>query len=446
MPAHSHGHGVDTGDLPQDPAAIARRRRAVGLMLVVIVPVALASIVGLVVLWPSGGPSPAERAASRAVPPGVTYPHAQVLSLQPTDCGGPATGATGQKCATALVRIQDGLSAGEQVQVDLPPDAVASGVRVGTVLVLTRDVSGGPAGGGAGAGPSYSFSDFARGTPIVVLAVAFVVVVGLVARLRGLAAVLGLGFAFLVLLKFMLPALLAGESPTWVTLIGSTAIMLVVLYLAHGFSARTTTALLGTLFGLALVAVLGSVSVQVAHLTGFASETTFQLQQFDPTLDFSGLVLAGVVIAGLGVLNDVTVTQASAVWQLSEASPETGWRALFSRGMAIGRDHIASTVYTIVFAYAGAALPLLMLFEVYKRPVWTVLTGAEVGEEVIRTLVGAIALVLAVPVTTAIGALVAAASRAHGHTPVGRGARVPAATAAPRSLPPVPPSDGRRRA
>jgi uncharacterized membrane protein len=198
--------------------------------------------------------------------------------------------------------------------------------------------------------------------------------------------------------------------------VGSSAIMFVVLYLAHGFSARTTTALVGTLFGLAISALLGAVAVAAARLTGFSSEAATTLLQFDPTLDFSGLVLAATVVAGLGILNDVTITQASAVWQLHEASPQSGWRELFGRGMAIGRDHIASTIYTIVFAYAGAALPLLLLFKLYQRPFWTVLTGSEVGEEVIRTLVGGIALVLAVPVTTLIGALVATAARS-GETP-----------------------------
>ena len=245
-------------------------------------------------------------------------------------------------------------------------------------------------------------------------ALVFTLVVGAVARLRGLLALVGLGFAFLVLFRFMLPALLNGSSPVWVSLVGSSAIMFVVLYLAHGFSARTTTALLGTLFGLGLSAVLGAVAVSAAHLFGFSNENAVQLLTFDPTLDFSGLVLAATVVAGLGILNDVTITQASAVWQLHEAAPTSGWLELFRRGMAIGRDHIASTIYTIVFAYAGAALPLLLLFEIYERPFWTVLTGSEVGEEVIRTLVGGIALVLAVPVTTLIGALVATVSTVTG--------------------------------
>jgi uncharacterized membrane protein len=152
------------------------------------------------------------------------------------------------------------------------------------------------------------------------------------------------------------------------------------------------------------------VSVEVARLTGLTSEETVQLQTFDPTLNFSGLVLAGVVVAGLGVLNDVTITQASAIWQLKEVNPGLGWRQLYRRGMAVGRDHIASTVYTLVFAYTGAALPVLLLFEIYHQPFWTILTSSAVAEEVIRTLVGSIALVLAVPVTTAVGAFFATAA------------------------------------
>ena len=188
--------------------------------------------------------------------------------------------------------------------------------------------------------------------------------------MRGLASLVGLGFAFFILLQFMLPGLLSEYSPTLVSLVGSAAIMFVVLYLAHGFSARTTTALVGTLFGLTLVAVLGSLSVSAARLTGLTSEET--ITAATPTTrrsDFSGLVLAGIVVAGLGVLNDVTITQASAVWQLHEVDPEMTGRELYDRGMAVGRDHIASTVYTIVFAYAGAALPLLLLFELYDAAV-----------------------------------------------------------------------------
>jgi uncharacterized membrane protein len=371
-------------------------------MLLLLVPVGLATVLGLFVLWPDGEPTQAQQVAETYLPPGTTYPDGRVVSVETFDCGGDPA-APPALCATAVVEILDGDGAADFATVDLPSDVVTAGVAEGDTLVLTRDA-------GAEGGAAYAFYDYERDTPIIVLAILFAVVVGVVARLRGLASLLGLAFAFVVLLQFVLPGLLADNSPTLVSLVGSAAIMFVVLYLAHGFSARTTTALVGTLFGLTLVAVLGSIAVSTARLTGLTSEETIQLHGFDPTLDFSGLVLAGIVVAGLGVLNDVTITQASAIWQLHEVSPEMTWRELYRRGMAVGRDHIASTVYTIVFAYAGAALPLLLLFEVYSQPIWTIVTSAALAEEVIRTLVGAIALVLAVPVTTAAGAFFAKAA------------------------------------
>ena len=273
----------------------------------------------------------------------------------------------------------------------------------GDTFVLTRD-------GGAEGGATYGFFDYARGTPIVVLAIAFAVVVGLVARLRGLLRWSGWRSPSSSSSSSCCPRSSRRTRRRWCSLVGSSAIMFVVLYLAHGFSARTTTALVGTLFGLTLVAVMGSIAVSVARLTGSPARRRSSCTPSTPTLNFSGLVLAGVVVAGLGVLNDVTITQASAIWQLSEVSPDLTWRELYTRGMAVGRDHIASTVYTIVFAYAGAALPLLLLFELYSQPPLVTLFSSAVAEEVIRTLVAAIALVLAVPVTTAVGAFFAKAA------------------------------------
>lgn len=404
-PTSAHVHGPDPDAPPPTPEALTRRRRAVWLMLLLLVPVGVATVVGLVVLWPGDGPTPAGQAAELAVPPGTTYPEGRVSAVAPFDCSLPGGGgqpAQQLTCATVVVEVLDGAGAGEFQELQLPAEVYAAGVAEGDVLVLTRT----PAEGGA----AYAFADYDRDVPIVALTVAFAVVVVAVARLRGLAALVGLAFAFVVLLQFLLPGLLGNSSPTLVSLVGSAAIMFVVLYLAHGFSARTTTALVGTLFGLALVAVLGAAAVGTARLTGLTSEETVQLQTFDPTLDFSGLVLAGITVAGLGVLNDVTITQASAIWQLHEVDPQLSGRDLYRRGMAVGRDHIASTVYTIVFAYAGASLPLLMLFEIYAQPWDVVLTSSALAEEVVRTLVGSIALVLAVPVTTAVGAFFATAA------------------------------------
>jgi len=374
-------------------------------MLLVLVPVGLATLIGLVVLWPGDEPTRAQQGADQAFVAGMTYHDARVVSVElPPEC------APGQPCVgSAVVEVLDGPGEGDFQALELPPEVVGEGVAEGDTLVVTRDA-------GADGGPAYQFFDYGRDLPLTALAVGFALCTALIARLRGVAALVGLAFAFFILLEFVLPGILAEGSPTLVTLVGSSAIMFVVLYLAHGFSARTTTALIGTLFGLTLVGVLGSLAVATARLTGLTSEEAVTISGYDPTLDFSGLVLAGVVVAGLGVLNDVTITQASAIWQLKEASPDTTWGQLYKRGMAIGRDHIASTVYTLVFAYAGAALPLLIIFDLNPQPWSVTIASSTVAEEVVRTLVGSIALVLAVPVTTAVGAFfaTAAATRAGG--------------------------------
>jgi len=204
--------------------------------------------------------------------------------------------------------------------------------------------------------------------------------------------------------------LLEGRSPVAVAVCGSAAILFVVLYLAHGLSIRTSTALLGTLAALGATAALGSAATAAAHLTGRSNEVNNELQAAGVQVSITGLILCGLIVGALGVLNDVTVTQASAVWELSAADPDAGWRKLFASGMRIGRDHIASTIYTLVFAYAyaGAALPLLLLFTVSGRTTHDVLTGDEIAGEVIRGLVGGAGLLLAVPLTTFVAAVVAA--------------------------------------
>jgi hypothetical protein len=200
--------------------------------------------------------------------------------------------------------------------------------------------------------------------------------------------------------------------------------MFVVLYAAHGFSARTTTALVGTLFGLILIALLGWGATRWAHLTGVAAEDDYVLAAAAPNLSLTSVVMCGIILAGLGVLNDVTITQASAVWELADGQDPDGegrrQRRLFSRAMRIGRDHIASTIYTIAFATAGASLSVLLLIAVYDRPLLQVLQTEQFAGEVIRTLVGSIGLVLAVPLTTAIGVAVVRASDRGGALPTGR--------------------------
>lgn len=297
---------------------------------------------------------------------------------------------------TSLVAAQ--LDDGGLAEVVLPPEAlseVGPGDRM-RVFDIPEAV---------GFGSSYVFVDFDREVPLLLLAAAFVIVVLLVARWRGLAAIAGLVGAFATIVGFTLPALLSGRPALPVALVTASIVMFIVLYVAHGFTTRTTTALLGTMFGLALTATLAWIATDSSRILGTSTEES-RLLFTQTSVELSDVFVCGLVLAGMGVLNDVTITQASAVWELRAVAPGATRRELFSRAMRIGRDHIASTVYTIAFAYVGAALPLLLALSLTDAPLDLQLTTGEVVEEIVRTLVGSIGLVLAIPATTAIAAAV----------------------------------------
>lgn len=374
-------------------------------LFLILAPVGVATIWGLVALWPRG-----DLPDVGIVDMGAEFRDAVIVSAVPEDCVGvnedrrpdgsiPPT----VPCGLVLARVTEGPERGLEVEVYSPTTVPVAELGAGTPIVLTVY----PA---TGAEPAlWVWQDFARTLPLGALAAAYALVVLLVAGLRGLRSLLGLAFAFAIIGPFMLPALLQGRDPALVGLVASSAIMFVVLYLAHGFSHRTTTALLGTMAGLGVTAALGAVAARMAHLDGINGEDSYRLAMLTGNLNAGGLrgvFLAGVILAGLGVLNDVTITQASAVWELREADPSATRGSLFSRGMRIGRDHIASTVYTMAFAYAGAALPVMLLLQVYQRPVIPTLTSGEFAEEIARTAVGSIGLVLAIPLTTMIAVLV----------------------------------------
>lgn len=257
----------------------------------------------------------------------------------------------------------------------------------------------------------YSVVDVNRKLPLAVLAGIFAVAVVVVGRMRGLFALVALAVSFGVLTLFILPAILQGSNPLLVAVVGASAIMLIALYMCHGLSARTSVAVLGTLVSLLLIGLLGSVFVDWAFLSGNTDDNTGLIHGLYPDIDMSGLLLAGVIIGSLGVLDDVTVTQTSAVWELHQADPSMGSRALYRAAIRIGRDHIASVVNTLVLAYAGAALPLLLLFSIANSSMGSVANSELVAEEIVRTLVGSIGLVASVPVTTALAALVVSADR-----------------------------------
>jgi uncharacterized membrane protein len=395
----------------------------------VLIPFATAVLVGLVMLWPGGAPDH-ERT-------GVGFDRqtekGRVVQVDEIDCEGagvapqpqqpPSAGdlpapqngeGTQTGCKKAKIEVLSGSGKGRTFDEIVQPGAPrqlkqGQGVVVAYAPDAPRDLQ-------------YSVTDVNRKLPLTLLAGIFAVAVVLVGRMKGLMALIALVASFAILTLFILPAILQGSNPLVVAVVGASAIMLIALYACHGLSARTSVAAVGTLVSLLLIGLLGSLFIGWAFLSGNVDDNTGLIHSLYPSIDMSGLLLAGVIIGSLGVLDDVTVTQTSAVWELHQADPTMGPRALYRAGIRIGRDHIASVVNTLVLAYAGAALPLLLLFSIAQSSMGTVANSELVAEEIVRTLVGSIGLVASVPVTTALAALVVSADRTGTKPGTGAGA------------------------
>ncbi|WP_327268995.1 YibE/F family protein [Streptomyces sp. NBC_01218] len=432
--AHTHGHG------PAAPVSTHLRK----VIACVLIPFAAAVVVGLAVLWPGGTPAHEHTGVGfdRQTEQGQVVKvdrvncadvnAAQVPATGGTSTGsgpGAAAGDTGDTgdtgdCKKATIEVTSGDDKGRTFAEIIQPDASRQlSEGQGVVLAYAPD---------APHDLQYSVTDVDRKLPMALLAGIFAVAVIVVGRLRGLMALVALAVSFAVLTLFILPAILQGSNPLLVAVVGASAIMLIALYTCHGITARTSVAVIGTLISLVLIGLLGSVFIDWAGLTGNTDDNTGLIHGLYPDIDMSGLLLAGVIIGSLGVLDDVTVTQTSAVWELHQADPSMGARGLYRAGIRIGRDHIASVVNTLVLAYAGAALPLLLLFSIAQSSVGTVANSELVAAEIVRTLVGSIGLVASVPVTTVLAALVVSADR----TGLGAEAKAPA---------PVRTGRGRRR-
>ena len=256
----------------------------------------------------------------------------------------------------------------------------------------------------------FDFYDFQRGSPMVVLAVLFAAAVVALGRWRGVGALAGLAVSLLVIIVFAVPAILDGSNAVTVAVVAASVIAFCSLFLAHGFGVPTAVALVSTLLSLFLTAALAWAFVGATHLTGLTDDSTLLLAGLRDGIDARGILLAGIVIGALGVLDDVTVTQVSAVWELKALRPELSMRELVAPALRIGRDHISSTVNTLFLAYAGAALPLLLLFTEADQGVGSVITRELVATEVVRTLVGSIGLVTSVPISTWLAAWMASSA------------------------------------
>jgi uncharacterized membrane protein len=280
--------------------------------------------------------------------------------------------------------------------VDLPNEPGSPRVAEGDKVVLLHDK--------VPDAPDYSIVDHQRSAQLWLLAGALAVALIAFGRWRGFTALVGLAVTFGVLFLFIAPAILAGEAPLLVAIVGASAIMLTVLYLTHGFALSTTVALIGTLASFALTGLLSAAAVTALHLTGVTDDISMSVGT-TYRVDMQGLLLAGIVIGSLGVLDDVTVTQAATVNELARANPQFRAGQLYVAASRVGRSHIASVVNTIVLAYAGASLPMLILTVADNGSIGDVVTHQFIAQEIVRSVVATLGLIAAVPITTGLAAL-----------------------------------------
>jgi uncharacterized membrane protein len=385
---HGHGHGdhvVDTSVVNSD-AIVARRVRIV--VAAVLIPLLVAAVVGMIIMWPGGD--------------------VKVASYQTQTVRGDVTAIKAcpsqkDQCDEATVKLTNGPDKGKLVPIQVPKaNQTSIPVKVGQSVML------GVNDGAQTLAERYTYVDHDRTNSLLLLAGIFAVAVVALSRWRGFAALIALAVTAVMLTQFILPAILHGENALLVAVVGGTVIMAIALFLTHGVNAESSIALSGTVAALGLTVFLGWFFTKFCQLSGLASEGASGAKSLVPDIDLTGLLVAGMVIGALGVLDDVTVTQAAAVWELSAANPSANRRELVAAGLRIGRTHVASVVNTLVLAYAGAALPVLLVFAIQGLPGRAVLSTESVAMEIVRGLVGSLGIIAAVPLTTALAAMAVA--------------------------------------
>ena len=377
---HAHGPSDGTRTSPRALGAVA------ALLLV--------AVLAMVWLWPDGAPPSVVQQGTQV--DGVVAAVAEQPCPE-APASDPATASTQPTvCGTAQVRLTDGPDEGRTITTALPSGVGAPVLETGDAVVLIHSPGSNPE-------LEYGVIDHQRSTQLWVLLAAFALSVIAFGRWRGLSALVGLAFTFAVLVAFVVPAILDGKPPLAVAIIGCAVIVLVVLYLTHGFGRTTTVALIGTLVSLVLTGLLSALAVTAMQLTGASDESSFMVGQTHG-VDVRGLLLASILIGSLGVLDDVTITQSVTVEELAAASPTADAWVIYRAATRIGRAHIASVINTIVLAYAGASLPILVLILALDDPIGDILTDQLIATEIVRSAVGTMGLIAAVPVTTAAAA------------------------------------------
>jgi uncharacterized membrane protein len=367
-----------------------------GAMLVGVGLLVIAVAAGAFTLWPDH--RPARAVGARQQDP-TRIVDAVVTKVTPRSCekDEQQQALAGSTCSTVAARRADNQ---RTVTFDFTDQTGLGIVAVGRRVKLSvLEQPGQP--------PFYNIVDLERGRPMLLLTLIFVAAVVAFGRWQGVRSLIGLIGSFIVIVGFIVPAILDNRSPIAVALVGSLAIMIASLYLSHGLARKTTAAVVGTALALGLTAALALVFVRAASLTGLASEEALNANFQVGGLSLRGLLLAGIIIGGLGVLDDVTMSQASLVFALRRANPAAPFTGLVRASLTVGRDHIAATVNTLFLAYAGASLPLLILFATSGESLASVATSEVVAVEIVRTLCGSIGLIAAVPLTTVLAAALA---------------------------------------
>jgi uncharacterized membrane protein len=358
---------------------------------------AVAVAAGLVALWPRADVA----TTAPIVPPRVHS--AEVVSVSGEGCEAVA----GRGCRLVEVELRDGPDAGARSYFTLFGGEPVPDLEPGAAVEVSRnEIEGRPVPLDDVQAQPLVFVDFDRGGSLLWLAVAFAVIVVALARWQGLRSLIGLAISLVVVVAWLVPAILDGRPPLLAALVGGLAVMLATTALTHGIGLKSAAAMLGAAVTLVLIVSLALLAVDAARITGLSSEEANLIDaRADGGLSIQGLVLAGIVVGALGVLDDVTISQASTVLALRRANPALRARNLFVEAMAVGRDHLGATVNTLVLAYAGASLPILLVFASQGTRFGDAITRESVAEEIVATLVGSIGLVAAVPLTTGLAAV-----------------------------------------
>lgn len=378
-------------------------------LLGVLVTALIATIAGMAVLWPQ---SPASEHTSTEFQQTYALNHPQVEgTVDTTDHSACQSELTGQafdtpplipgteevQCDRALVNITSGEDEGRMTQLVTYGNAGDPQLKPGDNIVLSK--ANDPSGV-----VSYAFADYQRTGNLALWAVIVAVVIIAFAAWHGVRALIGLALSLGVIFAFLVPALIDAHNPLWSALVACSAIILFAVPLVHGLNWKSASAVGGSLIALILAAALAWAAIDSSQLQGYSSEDNLKLLLYMPNVSIVGVLLCGFVVGALGSLADAAVAQASTITELHGADPDARPSQLFLSAMKVGRDHIASMVYTLILTYTGATLPLLMLITAAERPAGQILSSDLVATELLRSGVGAMALTLAVPITTAIAA------------------------------------------